>query len=58
MKTDFHTHFLGFLLEFLDRTLVDTTAFVDKMSGGGGFTGVDVSNDDNVDMDLLFSHIC
>ena len=27
------------------------------MSGGGGLSGVDVSNDDDVNMDLFLSHV-
>jgi hypothetical protein len=29
---------LGFLLEFFDGTLVNSTALVDQMSGGGGLS--------------------
>lgn len=32
------------LLELLDGTLVDTSALVDQVSGGGGLSGVDVSD--------------
>ena len=46
----------GLLLELLDGSLVDTSALVDQVSGGGGFTSVDVSNDDNVDVSLFFGH--
>ena len=35
----------GFLLELLDGTLVDTTALVDQVTGGGGLAGIDVSDD-------------
>ena len=35
----------GFLLELFNGTLVDTTAFVDQMSSGGGFSGIDVPDD-------------
>uniref|UniRef100_T1H0C3 Uncharacterized protein n=1 Tax=Megaselia scalaris TaxID=36166 RepID=T1H0C3_MEGSC len=49
-------HFLSFLLEFLDGTLVNTSAFVDQMSGGGRFTRIDVSNDDDVNMNLFLTH--
>jgi len=49
-------HLGGFLLEFLDGSLVDTTTFVDQVTGGGGFTGIDVADDDDVDMGLSFSH--
>lgn len=51
------THFLGFLLELFDRTLVDTTAFVDQMAGSGRLARIDVSNYDNVNMSLFFSHL-
>jgi len=50
-------HLLSFLLELLDDTLVNTAAFVDKMASGGRFAGVDMANDDDVDVDLLFSHL-
>merc|ERR1712002_135697 len=46
-------HLLGFLLELLDGTLVDATTLVDQVTGGGGLAGVDVSNDDNVDVSLI-----
>jgi hypothetical protein len=50
-------HLLGFLFELLDGTLVDTAALVDQVTGGGGFTGFDVTDDDNVDMSLFLSHV-
>ena len=34
----------GFLLELFYGTLVDTTALVDQVTGGGRFSGVDVTN--------------
>jgi hypothetical protein len=43
----------GFLLELLDGSLVDTTALVDQMAGGGGLARVDVADDDDVDMSLV-----
>jgi len=46
-------HLGGLLLEFLDRSLVDTTAFVDQMTGGGGFTGIDVADNHNVNMEQI-----
>uniref|UniRef100_A0A1L8EJ06 Uncharacterized protein n=2 Tax=Haematobia irritans TaxID=7368 RepID=A0A1L8EJ06_HAEIR len=52
------THFLGFLFEFFNGTLVDTTAFVDQMAGSGRFTRIDVANDDNVNMSLFLTHGC
>jgi len=49
-------HLGGLLLELLDGSLVDTTALVDQVTGGGGLTGIDVADDDDVDMSLFFSH--
>jgi len=49
-------HLLGFLLELLNDTLVDTTAFVNEMASGSGLAGIDVSNDDNIDVQLFFTH--
>jgi len=50
-------HLLGFLLELLDDTLVDATAFVDEMAGGGRLARVDVTDDDDVDVELFFTHL-
>ena len=50
-------YLLGFLLEFLDGTLVDSTALVDQMAGGGRLARVDVADDDNVDVELLLGHV-
>jgi len=49
-------HLGGFLLELLDSSLVDTTALVDQVTGGGRFTGIDVTDNDNVDMCFCLSH--
>jgi hypothetical protein len=49
-------HFLGFLLELLDSSLVDTSALVDEVTGSRGFTGIDVADNDDVNMSLFFSH--
>jgi hypothetical protein len=38
----------GLLLELLDGSLVDTSALVDQVTGGGGFTRVDVADNDDV----------
>jgi len=51
-------HFLCLLLELLDGSLVNTTAFVDQVSSGGRLSGVDVTNNDDVDMCLFLSHGC
>jgi len=48
--------FSSFLLELLDGTLVDTSALVDQVTSGGGLARVDVSNDHDVNVKLLFSH--
>ena len=50
------THFLGFLFELFDGSLVDTTALVDQVTSGGGFTRIDVADNDNVNMSFFLSH--
>jgi len=47
---------LGLLLELLDGPLVNTSALVDQVTSGGGLAGVDVANDDDVDMSLFLAH--
>jgi len=49
-------HLLGFLFELFDDTLVDTTAFVDEMAGRSRLARVDVTDDDDVNVELFFSH--
>ena len=44
------------LLELLDGSLVDTSALVDQVTGGGGLAGVDVTDDNDVDMSLFLAH--
>lgn len=44
--------FSGFLLELLDCPLIDTTALVDEMAGGGGLAGIDVSDNCNVELSI------
>ena len=39
------SEFSSLLLELLDGTLIDTTALVDQVSGSGGLSGVDVTDD-------------
>merc|ERR1719204_190553 len=46
----------GLLLELLNGSLVDSSALVDQVTGGGGLARVDVSNDNNVDVSLFLSH--
>lgn len=40
------------LLELLDGTLVDTSALVDQVTGGGRLAGIDVADDDDVNVKL------
>ncbi len=51
-----HFYLLGFFLELLDSTLVDTTAFVDQMTSSGRFARVYVTDDDDVDVSLFLAH--
>ena len=44
------------LLELLDGSLVNTSALVDQVTGGGRLARVDVADDDNVDMSLFLAH--
>jgi hypothetical protein len=46
------THFGSLLLELLDGTLVDATALVDQVTGGGRLTSIDVADDDERNVDL------
>jgi len=47
----------GFLLELLDGTLVNTSALVDQVTSGGGLAGVDVADNDDVDVSLFLTHV-
>jgi hypothetical protein len=49
------TEFSGFLLELFNGTLVNTTALVDKMSGSGGLSRIDVTDDDDVNVSLFLT---
>ena len=44
---------LCLLLERLNGSLVDATALVDEMSGGGGLAGVDMADDNYVDVEFV-----
>ena len=46
----------GLLLVLFDGTLVDTTALEDQVARQGRFTVIDVSNNNEVDVILLFTH--
>ena len=50
------THFVGLLLELFDGSLINTTALVDQVTGRGGLAGVDMTNNDETDVLLFFSH--
>merc|ERR1719264_447339 len=47
---------LSLLLELLNRPLVNTSALVDQVAGGGRLARVDVTDDDDVDVSLFLSH--
>ena len=49
-------YLLSFLLELLDGSLVNAAALVDQVTGGGRLAGVDVTDDDDVDVNLLLRH--
>jgi len=53
----YFAHLGGFLLELLDGALINTTALVDQVTGSGRFTGIDMANDNNVNVSFFFSHI-
>jgi len=46
----------GFLLELFNSTLVDTTALVDQVPSSGRLSGIDVSDDDYVNVGFILSH--
>ena len=52
------SEFGSFLLELFDGTLVNTTTFVDHVTCGGRFTGIDVSDNDDVNVSLFLTHFC
>lgn len=49
------TLFSGFLFELFDNSLIDTTALVDQVTGSGGLTGIDVTDNDQVNVSLITS---
>jgi len=48
------SEFVGFLLELFNGTSVNTTALVDQVTGSSGLAGIDVSDDDDVDVSPVF----
>lgn len=55
MKTG-EQYLRSLLLELLDGAFVDAPALVDEVSGGGGLPRVHVSDDHDVDVELLLPH--
>ena len=49
-------YLLSLFLEFLDDTLVDASALVDEMAGGGGLAGVHMADHHDVDVSLFLTH--
>jgi len=47
---------VGLLLILLDGSLVDTTALVDQVTGRGGLSGVDVTDNHQVNVNLFLGH--
>jgi len=47
----------SFLLKLLDGTLVDSTALIDQVTGGGGLARVDMADNNDIDVSLLFTHV-
>jgi DNA-binding response OmpR family regulator len=43
----------AYLLELLDSTLVNTTALVDQVTSGSRLAGIDMADNDDVDVLLL-----
>merc|ERR1719379_3113408 len=50
------TQFSSLLLVLLNGTLINTSTLVDQVTSGGRFTGIDVTNDDKGNVDLLLRH--
>ena len=46
----------GLLLVLLDSTLVNSSALVDQVSGGGGLSGIDMANDHQTNVNFFLSH--
>jgi len=49
--------FGSFLLELLNGTLVNTSALVDQVTSGGRLAGIDVADNDDIDVKLLLTHV-
>jgi hypothetical protein len=51
------THGFSFLLIFLKSSLVETSALDDEVTSRGGLSGVDVTNNDEVNLLFLIRHL-
>lgn len=56
MNTTEATYLLGFLLELLDCSFVDSAAFVDQMASCSGLARVYVADNDDVNVNLFLYH--
>jgi hypothetical protein len=45
----------SYLLELLDGTLINSSALVDQVTSGGGLSGIDVADNDHVNVHLLLT---
>ncbi|KAH3667230.1 hypothetical protein OGAPHI_002879 [Ogataea philodendri] len=50
------SEFSSFFFKLLDGSLVNTTTLVDQVAGSGRFTRVDVTNNNDVNVSLFFTH--
>jgi len=50
------TGFGGLLLELGNSSLINTTALVDQVTSRGGLSGIDVTDDDEIDLILFLGH--
>jgi len=52
------TGFGGLLLELGNSSLINTTALVDQVTSRGGLSGIDVTDNDEIDLILFLGHGC
>merc|ERR1719189_323358 len=52
----FFSQFLSLLLQFSQISIAHTAQFEQQTSGGGGFTGIDMTHNDKTQMRFTFSH--
>jgi hypothetical protein len=51
------THGFSFLLIFLKGSLIETSALDDEVTSRGGLSGVDVTNNNDVNLSFLIRHL-